>query len=114
MKNTVAEQLREWAKQIEGGKTPLAAIIAGMREVANDLETETEEATRVVPVGDDVWLSALGPNGLGFDIILDGTGTEEFAIRVYGAHGPLLDWTSLWADGEERQVTSREVQTDGE
>jgi len=33
----LSEQLREWADALEAGRTPLAAIVAGMREVADDL-----------------------------------------------------------------------------
>ncbi len=36
----LVEQLREWATLIEDGKTPIEAVVAGMREVADDLDDD--------------------------------------------------------------------------
>ncbi len=39
MLHSLAEQMKEWAKLLEDGKTPTESIVAGLREVAADVQT---------------------------------------------------------------------------
>jgi hypothetical protein len=107
--HTLVEQMRDWAEKMAAGETPIEAIVAGLREVADDV-ARSQGYSREERLGDAALESALieqarDEYASGSD---DNIEVDDDAIFSEGDSGC---WVSAWVwveqDEDEDEEESR-------